>query len=448
MKNMKKIHVMLAYKGLILGWVFLFTNVLLAQGVDLSKKYEWNYAVEDDATVSLINYDCDITIETSSSEEVRFEIEIDAESDKQEDINILNSYLENLSYSSRSDLVKLETSFWEKQNSNTSFGKSVIKMKLKNGKSIRLSEFKIKANLYMPATAQLELNSKYSKIQLENVQNLKLNSYDDDIIGENVEQEVNIKAKYSDMEFGEFGSTELDLYECNFTAEKTKNLEIKSKYSDVKINYTGSIDIVGYEDKMTFQSTGNITINTKYSDLKSNTSGNLIMNIYDSDIEIEEIGNLTIKESKYSEYKFKNAGVVNISTAYDDYYYIDDLVSLETTNSKYSEYIFKNLKSSFEILEGYDDKVRIYRTSTSFTHLDINSKYGSIILNIDEDLPLRIDWKTKYGKIDFNESKFTTKIKISENSEFEYRGVKGGPESEHMPFVKVRGYDIKMNLNE
>jgi len=444
---MKKTHMMLAYKGLILGWIFLFTNVLLAQDVDFSKKYEWNYTVEDNATVSLINYDCDITIETSSSKEVRFEIEIDAESNKQEDINILNNYLENLSFSSRSDLVKLETTFWEKQNSIISLGKSVIKMKLKNGKSIRLSEFKIKANLYIPATAQLELNSKYSKIQLENIQNLKLNSYDDDIFGKNVERKVKIKAKYSDMEFREFGPTEMDVYECNFTAERTKNLEIKSKYSDIKIKYTGIIDIEGYEDKMIFQSTGNITINSKYSDLKSNTSGNLKMNIYDSDIDIEEIGDLTIRESKYSEYNFKNAGVVNISTAYDDNYNIDHLVSLETTNSKYSEYIFKNLKSSFEILEGYDDKVRIYHTSSSFTHLDINSKYGSIILNYDENLPMRIDWKTKYGKIDFNESKFTTKINISENSEFEYRGVRG-PESEHMPFVKVRGYDIKMNLNE
>ena len=249
------------------------------------------------------------------------------------------------------------------------------------------------------------------------------------------------------MEFSALGPTEMDVYECNFIAERTNDLEIKSKYSDIKIEYTGILEIEGYEDKMTFQSTGNITIDTKYSDLKSNTAGNLKMNIYDSDIEIEDIGDLTIRDSKYSEYRFKNAGIVNISTSYDDNYYIDHLVSLETTSSKYSEYIFKNLKTSFDILEGYDDKVRIYHTSASFTHLDIFSKYGNIILNTDETLPLRIDWKTKYGKIDFNESKFTTKVKISENSEFEYRGVRG-TESEHMPFVKVRGYDIKMNVNE
>jgi hypothetical protein len=79
--------------------------------------------------------------------------------------------------------------------------------------------------------------------------------------------------------------------------------------------------------------------------------------------------------------------------------------------------------------------------------MDVNSKYGDMLLKIPGDLPLRIDWNTKYGKIDLDESKFTTKIKIKENSQYEYQGIKGA-ESDNMPYVRVRGYDVKMNLND
>jgi hypothetical protein len=120
---------------------------------------------------------------------------------------------------------------------------------------------------------------------------------------------------------------------------------------------------------------------------------------------------------------------------------------MNVSSSKYSDFIHNDLETGFEIIEGYDDNVKIYNASSSFTYLDVNSKYGDIILKIPGDLPLKIDWKTKYGKIEFDESEFTTRIKIKENSHYEYQGIRG-IESDNMPYVKVRGYDVKMNLND
>ena len=412
------------YKIIVYSIIFLFSQSIIAKDFTFSKKYEWDYDVNPDAKIMLKNYDCDLIIESSSNNKVRFEIQIDVESKDEEEITTLKSFLNGLSFSAKRDLVRLESSFWENRNSTNTLGRKVIKIKLNNGETVKLTEFKIRAYLHLPATATLDLSSKYSKIEIDDVNNLLLNSYDDKVYGKSVINEIEVSAKYSKLEFETFGPTTIDIYECNFTADKAEEVSIKSKYSDINIGQTGNIDIEGYDDNLTFKNTGDIKLQTKYSKIIGNISNNLILDIYDSDIEIEEIGDLTISESKYSGYKFNTAGEVKITTSYDDNFNIDELILFKANHSKYSDFILGNISTSFEIIEGYDDNVKISSTSSSFKSLNVNSKYGDINLNIPDNLPLKIDWKTKYGKLDFDESKFTTRIKIKENSEYEYRALK------------------------
>ena len=87
--------------------------------------------------------------------------------------------------------------------------------------------------------------------------------------------------------------------------------------------------------------------------------GNLTLNIYDSNFDIEKTGHLEISESKYSEYKIQEAGIVQITTSYDDNYLIDDLISLKVNSSKYSDFTHDNVDSFFEIVESYDDNVKV-----------------------------------------------------------------------------------------
>jgi hypothetical protein len=443
---MKKIYKKSVYRGLFVVALLLTSQLLLGKSLTFSEKYEWTYDVDPGATIELSNYDCDVVVESSNTNTVRFVIFVDAQAKEQADIDILKNYLDELSFSARKDLLRLETTFWDNRSSNSSFGKNVIKMKLKNGRQIKLTEFKVKASLQIPESCQFDLGSKYSKIEMSNINDLILNSYDDKIYGKNAMGEVNIKAKYSNLEFGNFGPTEIDIYDSDFTAEKTEDLKIISKYSEINVNQAGNVDLDGYDDNMTFKTTGDFELKTKYSDLNCEKSGNLILEIYDSNLEVGEIGNLNISESKYSSYKFNAAGVVKISSSYDDDFSFEKVTSFKANSSKYSEFTMTSLTNSFTILEGYDDNVKIYGTSASFTHFDVNSKYANIILNTSETAQLKIDWNTKHGKIEIDESEFKTRIMIKDNSEYQYVGIKG-TESEDMPYVKVRGYDIKMNLD-
>jgi hypothetical protein len=319
-------------------------------------------------------------------------------------------------------------------------------MKLKNGQSVKLNEFNISARLYLPESSNFELESKYSKIEICNVVDLKLNSYDDKIYGKNASGEVRIEAKYSDLEFENLGPTEMDIYDSDFTVEKTEDIKILSKYSKININQAGHVDIDGYDDTMTFNTTGDFELNTKYSDLKCIKSGNLDLNVYDSNLEIDEIGDLEISESKYSSYEFETAGIVILLSSHDDEFSFERVKSFRANSTKYSEYTISNLTDSYTVLDSYDDNIKIYETSSTFTHFDVISKYAKITINTSGVNPLKVDWDTKYGKLEFQESEFKTKVMIKDNSEYQYVGVKGA-ESENMPFIKIRGYDVKMNLN-
>lgn len=443
---MKKIYKKSVYKGFLSLCLLLITQMVLSKGLTFSEEFEWTYNIEPGATVELSNYDCDIIIEPSNSNTVRFIIYVDAQAKEQADLDAIKNYLESLTFPARNNEVKLETTFWDNRSSNSTLGRNVIKMKLKNGRSVKLNEFNISARLYLPESSNFELESKYSKIEMSNVADLELNSYDDKIYGKNANGKVRIKAKYSNLEFENYGSTEMEIYDSDFSAEKTEDIKIISKYSKINVNQTGNVDIDGYDDTMTFNSTGDLELNTKYSDLKCMKSGNLDLNIYDSNLEINEIGNLEISESKYSSYEFSTAGVVRVSSSYDDEFSFESVRSIKANSSKYSEYTISNLTNSFTILDGYDDNIKIYETSSSFTHFDLISKYANITLNTASINDLKLDWDTKYGKVEFQESEFKTKIMIKDNAEYQYEGIKGS-ESENMSFIKVRGYDIKMNLN-
>ena len=441
MKTMKNA---LVYNASIFLLSLLFVFSANARDYTLNKSFDWSFTVSQNATISLSNYDCDLTISSSTANKVILELILDAEAEDQEDLDELAAYLTNLKFSSSSNKLRLFTTFWESRNSK---GNNSTKLKLKNGSTINLSEFKIKASLMVPKSSLIDLTSKYSNITLQDVDELTLDSYDDKINGENVAGEVGIKAKYSEMEFFSLGTCNFDIYDSKLIAERAGDIDVHSKYSDINIGATGDLEIDSYDDNFKFETTGEVRMQGKYSDFNSQSSGNLTLNMYDSDFLIDETRALSISESKYSGYTFRQCGEVEISQSYDDVYKIGELPSLEVDNSKYSDYLFNNLEQHFSIHEGYDDNIKIQRTSSAFKYFDMNSKYGKVNLRIPANVPLKIDWQTKYGNLDIEETQVKTKIKIKESSEFEYIGFRGG-ESDSSPYIKIRGYDIKLKLVE
>lgn len=69
-----------------------------------------------------------------------------------------------------------------------------------------------------------------------------------------------------------------------------------------------------------------------------------------------------------------------------------------------------------------------------------------ITAHIDENRKNRLTAKIKYTELKINESVRSTRIKILENSQLDYDGVRG-KESDSMPVIEVNGQEVSLKIS-
>lgn len=418
--------------------VFSFFNSL--QGQDLNMKYSWSYPIDEHGTLVLENYNCDVEIIHSNSGKIDFEMEIIAEGGSEEDINIIDSYFKNYKFNASSGKVELSTIFYksETKRSNT-------KIILDNNETVTFNKIHRKAYLKIPKYIKLEISTKYSDLDIPDVEKIELNSYKDKIEAGNIKLPAVINAKYSEITFHDISDCQLQMYNCELEAHSTGILELKSKYSRYNIADSKDITIDCYNDKYKFKNTGNVHFSGKYSDFISLSSGDITIDAYKCYFESGDIKSLKIKSTKYSEYRFASAINLVLTDSYNDKFVIDKTGKIEVGNSKYSEYLHNTLEKSFSISDGYKNKITINKTSQKFSYFDTNGKYDKIRIGISSDIPLKLDIETKYGSLNYNNASFETKSLIKDDEYYKLNALRY-TETENMPLVKIRGYKEDLSI--
>jgi len=113
---------------------------------------------------------------------------------------------------------------------------------------------------------KLTIDSKYSTYQIENATALVLTSYEDEITTKDITGDVELEAKYGELDMGNLGNVKISCYETELSMLKTKNFSGDIKYGDIDLE---SVDV--------FELTSN----------------------YETDIDIGKVGKLLLRESKY-----------------------------------------------------------------------------------------------------------------------------------------------------
>jgi hypothetical protein len=317
---------------------------------------------------------------------------------------------------------------------------------LKGEKTIRFSEFKMQGEMWIPENCVLNLSSKYSQIEVDDLKGrVNLDLYNDKVYGNAVEDHMKLAAKYSSLEFKEMKDIEADLYNTTVEAGNIGNLRVVSKYSKFEAGDAGKVDIDAYNDKYTLGKAGDIRFIDKYSDLIAEQGGYTEMDCYNSTVSIKQVEDVELK-SKYGSYEFDEARNLSISSAYNDKYEIESLRSLNVTDSKYGVYRIDYLDNSLLLDEGYSDKLYI-EGSGGLKGVKVNGKYVVLELGIDQKTDFRFKADVKYPKFDINEESMNIKIKIKEGSDLKMEAIKG-TESEGMPSFFINGYDMAVTLTE
>jgi hypothetical protein len=375
--------------------------------------------------------------------ETEYHLTVEMTGRSADDESRLLKYLENYSFSHSGATVSFSNTFWKNRRSIN--GKTTLE--IEGEKDIVLSEFNMKGELWVPAGNSLEMQSKYSRIDLEDFGGkLRLDLYNDNLFGAGLTGTCEISAKYSNFEFKDIRELNADLYNCDLEAGNTGYLTIVSKYSKVKAKTTGNLDIDSYNDKFSFDKTGEVNFKSKYSDLKTVSSGKVTIDCYNGSIITGIIDKLEIS-SKYAEIKVERANEINAVSTYNDKFIIGKVNILKVDVSKYSGFRIDELVNSLTGSDGYNDNYDITRTGAGFKVLSLSGKYLDISLGMPVSVDFRLKAAVKYPDLDINETTFKVMSKVLENSELQFEGVRGTEKTE-MPLVKINGYEIKLKITD
>ena len=412
------------------------------QGKYLEKTYKWSYKVNPDVALEFNNYDCDMIIHTWDKTEIAYTLTVDATLKSEEDARRLDEYIDDLNFSHSAGSVKFDMRFWTSK--KAVMGKKT--MTLKGEKTIRFSEFKMKGELWIPESCYLDVSSKYSEIEVGDLNGrINLDLYNDKWFGGAVNDNIQITAKYSTLEFTDMKDIKADLYNTTFEAGNIGDLSIVSKYSNFKAGDAGKVDIDAYNDKYSLGKAGDIRFIDKYSDLIAVQSGYTELDCYNSTVIINRLEDLDLR-SKYGSFEFERMGNLNIASAYSDKYSIDSLNSLNITDSKYGVYRIDHLERSLFLKVGYSDKFYV-ESAGMLKEVKVNGKYVVVEMALDKELSYRFKADVKYPKFDINEEAMNVRIKVKEGSGLKMEATKG-TESEGMPSFFVNGYEMAVTLTD
>lgn len=427
----------------------IFTFLFLAMGLEgfaqskkIDKTYTWKYKVDESVKFTFNNYDCNLIIHTWDKAEIEYRMEVNATLKTGDEAGKLDAYLEKLEFSHSAGNVEFDNRFWTSKKSV--MGRSTIT--LRKGGKLRFSEFKMKGEMWVPEDCLLNLKSKYSEINMDNIKGrLSLELYNDKLYGGTLANPLILAAKYSTLEFKDVKDIEADLYSTNIECGDAGDLEIVSKYSDFRTGNAGKITIDAYNDKFSFGNTGDIKFTDKYSDLNASISGHIRLDCYNSTVNLVSVQDVEIN-SKYGKYSIEEARNLNISTTYSDHFKMGTLNSLNINESKYGDFKVEHLESSLLLRDGYSDKFFVSKTG-DFKEVKVDGKYIDLTMGLDKELSYRFKANVKYPKFDINEEAMDVKVKIKEGSDLQMEAVKGVA-SEGMPAFFVNGYEMAITLSE
>lgn len=425
----KQLH----FKSITLAFLFaLLSNFAISQNYETTKTLNKNATVSENASIKISNYSGDLKITTSESNIVKIITTVKISAKEKSDVDKVIQAIENFDFDSSNNKVTIDTRFYKNMNSVN----NRRTITLKNGYKVKIKEFEITHELQIPKNANLELNNKYSDIELQELSGLvKLNLYSSKLHAKNLLNNVHIEAKYSKIYLKEInGILDFDIYDSDVEFSSAGNTTVKSKYSKITAKKVDNLILDSYDDKFYIDEISNLKFDATYSDFVSQAElTNLELNLYDSNIEIKSAKSATFS-GKYSDLKLGDIKEMKIASSYDTDIYFGKTMNIQIEESKYSKYEFKGV-TKFTLV-GYDDIVSISALNKDFSGISMNGKYGKLDVNAGS-VPYQLNFKIKYPKIDIPESLKIIK-QIEKNSELELTANESGG------VISVDGYDMKV----
>ncbi|MDX1476277.1 MAG: DUF4097 family beta strand repeat-containing protein [Saprospiraceae bacterium] len=253
--------------------IFLVSTALTA--VAASKEYERTINKEFDISASgvvgIINKYGNIDIHTWDQGKVKFEVRIRVEARSQEKADETFDRI-NVDFNDSRARVQAMTEISTIRNWRRWFGD-------------KSDKFQIDYNVYLPATAELDLENRYGDVFVPSMNNrveieLKYGNIQVEEIGGDAKislayakgslasaHDATLDLTYSTLRCGTLEDVSIDSKYGRFEAERLRNLRANSSYDDYKIDHAESISNSGKYDELILGTVGELDVDTKYTDV-------------------------------------------------------------------------------------------------------------------------------------------------------------------------------------
>ena len=414
--------------------LFLTAGMITAQNYSASETLSKSIVVPEELKIVLSNKSADLVFKTGSENMVTVNTEIKIDGRSEEDVQKVIDAVKDFRFDLHGDKLEVDTRFYK--NFITIGFRST--MTLLNGEKARVRDIDVSHEFTVPASVSLEIENKYSEIEMENIGGeAELNLYDTKLYSGDIGGDLKLNLKYSKVEMGSAGEVEADIYDSDVVLKSCGNLKVESKYSKFETKADGRVVIDSYDDKFKLSSLTEISAEAKYSDFEIDSDLNsLDLDFYDCNL---TAGNITdaVFRGKYSELIFNSVKYLKIPESYDNKFDLGNAKKVEVTESKYTDY-FAGKVESF-LLNGYDDNIKISGLNSGFGGpVKVDGKY--IKLEIDSgNEPYQFDFDIKYPNIDIPENVDIIR-QIEDNSNLKLVGNDTGGK------IIVTGYDMAVKI--
>lgn len=158
--------------------------------------------------------------------------------------------------------------------------------------------------------SDIQIKSKYSRVQLKNCGKLDLDAYEDNYTINDIAEISTISDKYSQFYLGNVGDMKLNLYESELEVKSGRSLAVECKYGTIRSEKITTLELAeSYETDFRIGTLDELLArNDKYGSFDINVlNRRFILNGYESSVDVEKVASsvseITV-ESKYDKMHF------------------------------------------------------------------------------------------------------------------------------------------------
>lgn len=368
-KKFKMERMKIMYKYIVAFALFIAPSIMNASDTDneKSRKIEKAYPISSTTYVEIENKYGDIEIEIWDKDSIRFDIEIIAHSDKEEDLDEMLDLIK-VDMKANTSYVLVATNWIDEINA---FKKGMMKF---NQKVASKKRYEVKYKVRMPDGIDLSLNNQFGNIFLPSYTGkLEIDISYGDLRAHNLENVKRLTSKSGKVKIKELNYGRVNLSSSkSFHIEKCIELELESSSSEISIDQINTLSLISSHDDVSIENVKVLTGSFSMSDVVVNSIATKMQTAF-------KYGSIQVKSIDPNSERIKiDASKTDITLNYSTFFNADvDIFISEKNSFSYSE------SYSEEITESDSDGVYHFKGKIhngGGTQIYLNCKNGYIQL--------------------------------------------------------------------